>query len=112
MSLAHDQLSPSQQGVPVNLAAYLKALIVSIVLTVSNVAIEVKADDVSVQIEQAIPIGPIANELVTNGTKHAFDQRGGTIQVELMAAVWPGFAKLAVRDNGKECRIRLPMVPV
>ncbi len=101
MSLAHDQLSPSQQGFPVNLAPYLKALASSIGLTVSKIAIEVKADDVSVPVEQAIPIGLITNELVTNGIKHAFDERGGTIQVELMAAVRPGLAKLLVRDNGK-----------
>jgi two-component sensor histidine kinase/putative methionine-R-sulfoxide reductase with GAF domain len=101
ISLAHDQLSASQSGFAVELSNYLKALAGSIGLAAENIAIEVKADNVPVSIEQAVPIGLIANELVTNSIKHAFDTREGSIRVELMAAVAPGTAKLVVRDNGK-----------
>jgi two-component sensor histidine kinase/putative methionine-R-sulfoxide reductase with GAF domain len=101
MSLAHDQLSPSQTGFAVALSNYLRAQAANMQRTVENAVIEVMADELSVSIEQAVPIGLIVNELVTNSVKYAFGKEGGIIRVELMAAVSPGMAKLVVRDNGR-----------
>jgi two-component sensor histidine kinase len=101
MSLAHDQLSPSQTGFAVALSGYLRAQAANMQRTVENAVIEVMADELSVSIEQAVPIGLIVNELVTNSVKYAFGKEGGIIRVELMAAVSPGMAKLVVRDNGR-----------
>ena len=101
MSLAHDQLSASQSGQVVALSSYLKALASGLEVTLENIVVEVKTDDVDVWIEQAVPIGLIVNELVTNSVKHAFDRSGGAIQIELLAGKAPGFATLVVKDNGK-----------
>ena len=101
MALAHDQLSHSQTGFVVALSAYLKALAANMQSTVDNIAIEVKSDDLSVSIEQAVPLGLAMNELVTNSVKHAFGPEGGTVQVHLISSVSPGMSKLIVRDNGK-----------
>ena len=101
MSLAHDQLSPSQGGHVVALPSYLKALGAGLQATLENIAIEVTADEIEVWIEQAVPIGLIVNELVTNSAKHAFDRGGGSIQIELLAGQGPGLACLIVKDNGK-----------
>jgi two-component sensor histidine kinase/putative methionine-R-sulfoxide reductase with GAF domain len=101
MSLAHDQLSPSQGGHVVALSSYLKALGGGLQATLENIAIEVMADEIKVWIEQAVPIGLIVNELVTNSVKHAFDRGGGSVQIELLAGQGPGLACLIVKDNGR-----------
>jgi two-component sensor histidine kinase/putative methionine-R-sulfoxide reductase with GAF domain len=101
MSLAHDQLSSGQGGKVVALSSYLKALGTGLQSTLENIAIEVRTDEIDVWIDQAVPIGLIVNELVTNSVKHAFDPRGGTIQIELLAGQGPGLSCLYVKDNGK-----------
>jgi len=100
MSLAHDQLSSSQGGHTVALSSYLRALGGGLQPTLENIAIEVRADEIDVWIEQAVPIGLIVNELITNSVKHAFDRHGGTIQIELLAGQGPGLSCLIVKDNG------------
>ena len=101
MSLAHDQLSSGQTGHVVALSTYLKALAAGLDVALENIAVEVRADEVDVWIEQAVPIGLIVNELVTNSAKHAFDRASGAIQIELLAGQAPGMAALIVKDNGK-----------
>lgn len=101
MSLAHDQLSSSQSGQVVALSSYLKALASGLEVTLENIAVEVKTDEIDVWIDQAVPIGLIVNELITNSVKHAFDRGGGAIQIELLAGQARGFATLVVKDNGK-----------
>jgi two-component sensor histidine kinase len=54
-----------------------------------------------VSIEQAVPIGLITNELVTNSIKHAFGPEGGAIRIELHTSARPGYATLVVSDNGR-----------
>jgi two-component sensor histidine kinase len=101
MSLAHDQLSPSRSGEMLELGAYLKALTAAFVATMERILIEVKSDEVNVTIEQALPLGLIVNELITNSIKHAFGPDGGAIRVELHAPSRQGFATLIVADNGR-----------
>jgi two-component sensor histidine kinase len=48
--------------------------------------------------EQCWKLGMILTELITNSTRHAFDDRGGTIQIE-MSASGP-FAQCCIMDNG------------
>lgn len=101
MSLAHDQLSPARNGEVLELGAYLRALASAFAVTMETILIEVKSDDVNVTIEQAVPIGLIVNELITNSIKHAFGRDGGAIRVEVHATGRDGMAVLAVSDNGR-----------
>ena len=101
MSLAHQQLSPTRAGEVLELGAYLQALTKSFVDAADNVVLTVKCDVVQVSIEQALPIGLIVNELITNSMKHAFDDEGGTIRVELHSTGTPGLATVVVADDGK-----------
>jgi two-component system, sensor histidine kinase PdtaS len=62
------------------------------------IAFEVISEDVDLPNNQALAIGIIANELVTNALKYAFpDQRPGNLRVELRAEKE---LELAVSDNG------------
>jgi two-component sensor histidine kinase/putative methionine-R-sulfoxide reductase with GAF domain len=101
MALAHSQLSPTRAGEVVSLAPYFRALAAAFVASAENVVILVQSDDVNVPIEQAMPIGLIVNELITNSVKHAFGPEGGAIRVELHATGQLGYATLIVSDNGK-----------
>ena len=101
MSLAHDQLSPGRTGEVVGLAAYLRVLSSAFVPISDKVTIEVKCDEANVSIEQAVAVGLIVNELVTNSLKHAFGPDGGAIRVELHAAGPRRMATLTVADTGK-----------
>jgi two-component sensor histidine kinase len=102
MALAHRQLSPTQSGEVLGLAGYLRALVRNFERSVDNVGFTLVLDELEVSIEQAVPLGLIVNELVTNAVKHAVGPAGGAITVQLRSSATPeGKAVLSVSDNGK-----------
>jgi two-component system, sensor histidine kinase PdtaS len=101
ISLAHDQLNPSQGLRVVNLAVYLQALCATVEHQLEDIAIDVQADEIDLLIDRAVPLGLVLNEAVTNSVKHAFGGGGGTISVRLTAGVGRGEARLSVSDNGR-----------
>jgi two-component sensor histidine kinase len=69
---------------------------------VRPIVIRVEADEVDLAAEQAIPIGLIVNELVTNSFKHAFpDGRAGTVEVAFKREA--SKLRLIVHDDGVGC---------
>lgn len=101
VSLAHDQLSPTRKGEIVSMPAYLSALTGAVQRPGDKVAIRLHVDDIAVTIEDAVPIGLIINELVTNSLKYAFGPEGGSIEVLLAMNRPEGRALLKVADNGR-----------
>jgi two-component sensor histidine kinase len=99
MSLAHEQLSPTRSGEVVELSAYLRALVSSISKPHEGIAIEVAADEIEVGIDEAVPLGLIVNEAITNAVKYAFPEGKGRIQV-LLSTARQGEAVLCVIDDG------------
>jgi len=100
MSLAHNQLSPTQGGRAVHLPTYLR-LGTNIQQPLERITIEVKSDEIEAPIEKAVPIGLIVNELVTNSVKYAYGPSGGGVFVELWVGPGKGEARLVVFDNGR-----------
>lgn len=101
ISLAHDQLSPSQEGQMVRLSDYLRALCSSLKQQTENVEIDLDLADLELGIDRAVPLGLILNEVATNSIKHAFGDAGGHINVSLRAGVGYGEARMTLSDNGK-----------
>lgn len=101
VSLAHNQLSPTQDMKVVNLPTYLRAICTSIDAQVENVAIDVQADELDLPVDRAVPLGLIVNELVTNSIKHAFNGKGGAVTVAVRSGTNHGAAEVVVADNGK-----------
>lgn len=65
-----------------------------------DVGFELQAEPIEVSPDEAVSVGVIVNELVSNACKYAFGTGGtGTIRIEL-AADGPGYA-LTVSDDGK-----------
>lgn len=68
-------------------------------LSDGDIRIEVEAEHGAVDLDRAIPLGLIVNELVSNAIRHGFpDGRGGTVQVGFHRH--DGVYRLSVRDDG------------
>lgn len=84
MALIHEELYGSTNLAQVNVRHYVERLAPKLVATYQAkrpVVCRVEADDVTLNIDQAVPFGLVVNELVTNAAKHAFRENGGTITV-------------------------------
>jgi PAS domain S-box-containing protein len=104
MALIHEKLYGSFDLSRVNFAEYVRSLMSHILSTYGSsndrVGIRVDVEDISLNIDMAIPLGLIVNELVTNSFKHAFPgSMRGEIFVELHRS-GEGRYLLTVGDNG------------
>lgn len=104
MALIHEKLYQAKDQVRVDVAEYIRNLTTylfrSYTEQASGVALVVKADDIHLGIDTAMPCGLIINELFSNALKHAFPVgKSGEINVELRRDA-DGAYTLSVRDNG------------
>jgi two-component sensor histidine kinase len=101
---AHEHFQPFRHDGRVEMRPYLEKLCTHLgdsLREVRPIAVKVEVDHVHLRTEQAVPLGLIANELVTNALKHAFpDDRSGTIRVSLKRG---SSLDLVVEDNGVGC---------
>jgi PAS domain S-box-containing protein len=103
MALIHENLYRERDAAGVNLSAYVKTLAEQIVSGYSlskNIALSYTADQVAVDLNKAMPIGLILNELLTNSLKYAYDDVSrGILEVSLTKN--NDLIELLVRDNGR-----------
>jgi two-component sensor histidine kinase len=98
----HTMLYQQEKHDTVQLQPYLGSLVErlsSSLLEGDRVAIEIGCDPVEVSAEQAVSLGLIVNELVTNAVKHAF-QDGRRGRVRVTARGGESGVLLQVEDNG------------
>lgn len=102
IGLVHDQLYKTKDFARVDLGTYLQTLAHELSATTAapdrGIAIEVRAQPVTVDLDQAMPCGLIVNELLTNALKHAFPHRAGTVVVTVGERA--GRVAIAVADDG------------
>lgn len=89
MALIHQRLYQSKNIGSINISEYSKTLITQIMqsfgVDFSKIIVQVKAENIFMTIDNAIPCGLIINELATNSLKHAFpDNRGGNISLKIV----------------------------
>jgi two-component sensor histidine kinase/PAS domain-containing protein len=102
MALIHEHLYRSENLDMIPLASYLQSLSEIILSTFSGSRINLitSFDPLDVNIELALPLGLIANELLTNAFKYAFPlYHTGDIEIHLRKAHDNGYT-LIVKDNG------------
>jgi two-component sensor histidine kinase len=104
MSLIHQQLYESENLDKINFKEYVKVLIqdISIMLQseINNISIDLDAPDFHLNIDTAVPLGLILNELIMNAFKHAFSENdSGQIRIEVLQNEKE--FELKVIDNGK-----------
>jgi len=87
MALIHDKLYRSEDLSSISFPGYAGDLVSDLVNTYAvgrGIRLDLDIDPVSFNIDTAIPLGLIINELVSNSLKHAFSGRdGGTITISL-----------------------------
>jgi PAS domain S-box-containing protein len=88
MALVHEKLYRSDDISHIILPEYIRNLITTLInfysLDRSVIAVKVEIKDIPLNIDTAIPVGLIINELVTNSLKHAFpDGRKGEISLSV-----------------------------
>jgi PAS domain S-box-containing protein len=105
MSFIHEKLYRSENLARVDFSAYLKDMVKSMFasyeLSPSRVTLNMEIEDVSIGIDNAIPLGLIVNELISNSMKHAFpDNREGEVRVTLSTDN-TNHITLTISDDGK-----------
>jgi PAS domain S-box-containing protein len=104
MALIHEKLYTSRSLSQIEFSSYLRSLASTLFssLQISPSQVELKTDleELSFDINTAIPCGLIVNELVSNSLKHAFPgARHGEILLRLRRAAGNEYL-MSVRDNG------------
>ncbi len=105
MSLIHQNLYQSEHLSNVDIENYLKELIVYLSEMFAKegkeISVEVDANNINFDIDTAIPLGLIVNELVSNAYKYAFEQQAsGKIKIGIKALNETDY-ELKVDDDGK-----------
>ncbi len=106
MALIHQLLYSKNNMLNVSISDYLSTLLLQIEKSYSSVSSTIvtslKCDTINIDLDTAIPLGLIVNELVTNSYKHAFkNSDSGTISVVFSKNESTNTYTLSVRDNGK-----------
>ncbi|PID41591.1 MAG: hypothetical protein CR981_03135, partial [Proteobacteria bacterium] len=85
MALVHEKLYHSQNLSEIDIGSYLEevaeVLVANMVLT-GKIRLDIEVAPVAINIDYAVPIGLVINEIITNAVKHAFpDDRCGRVFV-------------------------------
>jgi two-component sensor histidine kinase len=102
MARLHEQLYASGEFLDLDFAAHLREMAEMLARSHTppgcSLALEVQADPVPMDLDTAVTLGLIANELLLNALKHGFDGRTeGKLMVELRAG---NPNQMTVRDDG------------
>jgi PAS domain S-box-containing protein len=115
IAMVHELMYKSPELSSVNIHKYLDMLIPAIASAMNdhnrNIEFKIDIDEYKLNINQAIPIGLLLNELITNSFKYAFqNQNDGFIKIELAADGED--VSILYEDNGsgfeKECDFDKP----
>jgi PAS domain S-box-containing protein len=108
----HETLYSSEDLANINFGPYLigiiKGLTASYGIHPSRVEMRMETDDIVLSIEQGLPLGLIANELVSNALKHGYSgARAGSVYVSFRylggssrGDMLDGWCELAVQNDG------------
>jgi two-component sensor histidine kinase len=104
MALIHEQLYGTDDLAQIDFGRYVHSLTANLfdAYGVDPVCLRlnIRADDISLGVDMAVPCGLIINELVSNAIKHAFPQdRGGTIEI-VIRRLTRGQMEIVVADDG------------
>ena len=103
MALIHEILYKSTDLKRIDFGNYIKTLADDLyhtyVIDTNLIELNVKVDDLMLDINTSIPLGLIVNELVTNSLKHAFPG-GNTGKIDINFHLQDDKYQLEVKDNG------------
>ena len=105
MSIVHEMLYEESDFTSIDFREYVKRLINQLLISMKGhshkIELELVIEDVSLNLDTAIPLGIIINEIVTNSLKYGIvDDAKGIISIKLETQNHPYFV-LNVGDTGK-----------
>lgn len=104
IAIIHQKLYTGHHTVNLNLPEYVTGLIALLTNAFEtrkrNINFQLSIDEIDIDSSQAVPVGLILNELITNAIKYAFTNSGGSVSVELCKEGESNI-RLTVADNGK-----------
>lgn len=104
MSLIHQKLYQSNNLARINLKSYLEELFYYVKSSYANTEVPIEyivtIQDVELSLTQAVPLGLIANELLTNSLKYGLREDGSDNQIQLMTHLEGQNLELIVADSG------------
>lgn len=103
MALIHEKLYMSDDISLINFSKYIKSLTTKLLefysLKSRLITLKVISDNITMDIDSAIPCGLLINELLSNSIKYAFpDGREGNIVIKMH--IKDGYYVLSVEDDG------------
>ena len=104
MAMIHEMLYKTENLTSINYYEYLEKLVTDLCRSFrgleSNIEVDINCE-ISLNIDTAIPLGLLINEIVTNSLKYAFgDNQKGRIQLSIDPLVYPNFI-MKISDDGK-----------
>jgi len=104
MAIIHQKLYESENFIDINFKEYIKELFNTLFnstgLPGSKINLEIDADPITLDLNQAVPCGLLCNEILTNIFKHAFpDDKTGTVYISIKKTK-AGKNKLKIKDDG------------
>ncbi|WP_304517285.1 tetratricopeptide repeat protein [Cecembia rubra] len=104
MALIHEKLYQYENLSKINMQEYMKQLSEFLIQTYRSekqIQIKIAAEDLNLDMDMAVPLGLITNELLSNSLKYAFEDRDfGEITITFSKKE-PGTYKLSITDTGK-----------
>lgn len=95
----HEHLYQTETLAQVNIKEYIKKLLEDLTIFYkAKIKKELEIENIQLDIDTAVPLGLIINELATNSIKHAFPTGKGTITIKLTTK--NNKIELTVADNG------------
>ena len=111
MSLIHEELYRGEGTDTLNFSVYLRKLAEKLLQTYSlsnkNISLFMNLEENAFfNMDVAVPLGIIVNELVSNSIKHAFTEQNGEVQIQLFREeqnneIHKSLFSLTISDNGK-----------
>ena len=103
MSLIHQKLYSSENVSSINMSVYIRELVSYLSESFDarkHIRFHLDIEPLEMDVSQAVPLGLILNEAITNSIKYAFpDKRNGIISI-LLLADGPDHYLLTISDNG------------
>lgn len=104
MALIHEQLYGTADLAKIDFGRYIQGLTANLFdaygIDPVRIRLNVRADDIAIEVDIAVPCGLIINELVSNALKHAFlPDASGTIDI-VIRSLNAGRMEIVVADDG------------
>lgn len=105
MGMLHEQLYQSENLAHLSYGLYLEKLVQQLLHSIKgeehHIQVDLKVpEEISLNLDTAIPLGLLINELITNSLKYGFPNNEGSIYIHLKKPPTTGKYWLLIGDNG------------